>query len=446
MAYWNNAGGPRDFLARLGDGRFLPILATTGAGWVSRFATAAAQFIAIRLLTDRLGINGYGAFAVITGLLAWFMLADFGFGSAIQNHISHARVDGEAWTPVVRRVSEWIGLRLLVVWAAVACIAPLAGPYLLASYAGIPKIDAILAFGVFGILATATGALSIVLKMQFAQHRGYVSHLVTGGSAVAGLALLAITLSLNTHHTLAWAIIAYYSPGTFIPFVLLARSLGKAERNDTIPFSVKRQARVFLIFASLSALVLNVDYIILSRAVPAKQLLVYAIMSKVYALIFILYNSILQAYWPVSAEALRRGDAEAVRSSVRRCVAIGTAIVSVGTLMFIVTAKWISMLLAPAEHPFIPAPLLLLYAGYWLLRVWTDVFGTIIMSAGQVSYLCKIVPMQAAVSVPAAYVGAHLYGVPGLIAGLSLGYVVTVAWMMPRHVYRYLDRLSEVKK
>lgn len=444
MAYWNRASWQERLLARLKEQRFVPILVTTGVGWISRFATAAAQFIAIRLLTDHLGIEGYGAFAVITGLLAWFMLADFGFGSAIQNYISHARVDGEAWLPVVRRIVERVGLGLLALWVIVALLAPVAGPYLLAEFQGVSTFEAMAAFSVFGFLATATGALSIVLKVQFAQHRGYIAHLVTGGSAVIGLIALAITLSIDTRHMFVAAIVAYYTPGVLLPSILLIRFLRKTGRSLSVSSSIMRQSRVFFLFAALSALILNIDYIILARAVPARELLIYAIMSKVYALIFILYNSVLQAYWPISAESLRRGDGCAVRLSIRRCLIVGGAIVLFGTLVFIVTAEWISMLLAPAERPVIPISLLLLYAGYWLLRVWTDVFGTIVMSAGQVGYLCRIVPLQALVSVPAAYIGAQLSGVSGLIIGLSLGYITTVAWMMPRHVYRYLDRLPKV--
>lgn len=441
MTYCNRTGWRGRLLARLDDQRFVPILVTTGVGWISRFATAAAQFVAIRLLTDHLGIDGYGAFAVITGLLAWFMLADFGFGSAIQNYISHARVDGEAWPPVVRRVAERVGLGLLASWIVVALLSPFAGPYLLADFHSVSTSEAVAAFGMFGFLATATGALSVMLKIQFAQHRGYVAHLITGGSAVVGLSLLAIALSVDTGYPFVVAIAAYYAPGVLLPLVLLVRFLRGTGRSASISSAIIQQARVFLLFTTLSALILNVDYIILARAVPARDLLVYAIMSKVYALIFILYNSVLQAYWPVSAESIRRGDADAVRSSIRRCILIGASIVLVGTLAFVVTSQWISMLLAPAERPVIPVLLLLLYAGYWLLRVWTDVFGTIVMSAGEVGYLCRIVPLQALVSVPAAYVGAQWLGISGLIAGLCLGYIATVAWMMPRHVYRCLDRL-----
>ena len=219
----------------------------------------------------------------------------------------------------------------------------------------------------------------------------------------------------------------------------------KVPRDDTpsgMPDGLVRQARVFLFFAALSAMILNVDYIILSRTVTSDELLVYAIISKAYALIFVLYNSILQAYWPVSAEAMRRGDALAVRASIRHCIMIGAMIVLGGTAALIVGIDRIVLLLAPSQHPVVSVSLIVIFASYWLVRVWTDVFGVIIMSSGQVGYLCKIVPIQAAVSVPSAYIGARWFGVAGLIGGLSIGYLAIVAWMMPRHINHHLKTLS----
>lgn len=429
----------------LRNAQIVPLILTTGAGWSTRFATAAAQFVAIRLLTDRLNADGYGAFAVISGLLAWFMLADLGFGSAIQNHISKARVDGEEWHAVVFRVLRRLSVILMGIWVLVAAVAPWAGPYLLAGYPRISTVEATIAFAIFGILLSATGALSIILKVQFAEHRGYIAHLVTGLAAIAGLALLAVVLSLSIDHLLVWSILAYYFPGVFFPIVLLVwmgRSRESSAAHATIPLDLKKQARVFLIFAILSAAILNVDYIILSRTVSPHELLTYAIISKAYALIYVLYNSILQAYWPISAEAMNRGDAAMVRQSIRRCIAAGAAIVVGGTLFLILGIDRIALLLAPSEHPVVPPFLIALFALYWLLRVWTDVFGVIIMSSGQVGYLCRIVPIQALVSVPCAYLGAKFFGVAGLMVGLSVGYVSTVAWMMPRHIILHLKTMS----
>jgi hypothetical protein len=263
-----------------------PLVVTTCAGWASRVVAAVAQFGAIRLLTDSLGIGGYSAFAVITGLLAWFMLADLGFGAAVQNYISHARVDGADWQPVVRRIVGRLSLTLVILWLATAGAAPWAGPYLLADYKGVSTRDAMLGFGAFGILMSATGVLSIMLKIQFAQHRGYLAHIITGVSAAAGLLLLAIVLTLPLAHLLVWAIVAYYLPGVLLPLLLLVRLVRRAApARAATPRFVAQQAGVFLLFAALSALVLNVDYIILARTVTPRELLLYAIVSKVYALI-----------------------------------------------------------------------------------------------------------------------------------------------------------------
>ena len=67
----------------------------TFSGWFYRIVMALAQVISIPIILRCLGVDSYAIFAVITGLVAWFNLADLGFGYSIQNHISILRVEGK---------------------------------------------------------------------------------------------------------------------------------------------------------------------------------------------------------------------------------------------------------------------------------------------------------------------------------------------------------------
>lgn len=423
-----------------------PAKLTVVAGWTGRLVTAAAQFISIRLITQTLGLDTYGAFAVITGFLVWFMLADLGFGAALQNHISQSRADGAGWQAAVRSVAGLLAGTTLVLSVLVLAVSPWAGPYFLSVYGTISSAEATASFAAFGILTLLAGALSIMLKVQFAEHRGYVAHAVTGGGAAAGLLCLALVMACHPQNGLLYAIIAYHFPLVLLSAGLLIRFLtsqkGQARSATRLLPPLWKKARSFLLFAALSAVVLNLDYAILARTVSPAEVVGYAIINKAFLLIFIMYNSVLQAYWPLSAEAMHRGDTLAVKTLIRRCLVAGLAIVSVGTLGFLATSRLVATLLSPHEPPALPTTLILAYGLYWLLRVWTDVFAILIMSAGRVDYLCRIVPIQALVSVPLAYFGALHFGVLGMLGGMVIGYVCTVAWMMPRYLMRHLVNLE----
>jgi O-antigen/teichoic acid export membrane protein len=431
--------------ARLTNPESLRFVMTVGAGWGGRVVTALAQFVAVRILTTMLGIDGYGAYAVLTGLLAWFLLADFGLGASLQNYISQRRVAGETSEPAIRSVTYLLLGSTLVLCVLIAVASKWIGPFLLSGF-DVPYDQAIAGFATFGILAAATGAASIALKICFAEHRGYLAHAITASGALFGLIGLKVVDWIQPDHLFVWALGVMYLPGLLLATGLLFWRLRGVEEQDDAGGHPRANlwppARSFLLFGILSALVLNLDYVVLARVLPPREVATYAILSKLYGLVFFAFSSVLQAYWSVSAEALHRGDAASVKRVARTCLMFGAVIVLSTTFLLLTLLGPITRLLAPKGALVISVGLLPYFAVYSLLRVWSDTFSTIIMSAGKAVVLCMIVPVQAVFSLTLEYLGAHYYGLPGFMLGLSASFVLTVAWALPLYLLRVSKRLN----
>ncbi len=443
------AGGRAGALAtRLLDPRFRALGMTVGAGWAGRLLTAAAQFAAIRILSGMLGIAGYGAYAVITGLAGWFALADLGLGSSLQNLISARRVAGKSADDAIWTTARILGGTTVALAVALSVAGIWAGPFLLSHFPTVGRLDAVLAFATFASLSIGAGAAMITSRIYFAEHRGYLAHAISAGSAIAGVGLLMIIARLDFEHRLVWGLAVYYLPALVLPIGLLARRAlrsppgtpGLARPLDRgLGAELWRHGRMFLLFNALAALVLNVDYVILSQTVSAREVAVYAIYAKIFALVFFVYNSILQAYWPVSAEAIGRGDYRALRTLIPRAMLFGVVIVLAASLGLYLFLDWIGPLLTPHAQLALPAALIAPFALYWLMRVWCDTFGMIIMSAGKPLFLCVTVPVQAACNLALGIAGARYAGLTGLLLGMTASSALTVAWAAPAYV-RHLAR------
>lgn len=440
-------------LRRLLHPRLLSLGLTVGAGWGSRIVGALAQFVAVRILTAMLGVDGFGAWAVITGLLAWFMLADLGLGAALQNYISAQRVAAsteelEARTIVTMRAAIGFLCRMTaLLWLLLAIASPWAGPFLLEGFAKISSIDAAIAFFIFGAIAIAVGASSIALKICFAEHRGYLAHFATAGGAVLGLAGLVLVAHIAPYHRLSWALFANYSPVFCLSAFLLYRrlkysSLVATERRHILR-PLLSQAGHFLLFSSLSALVLNIDFIVLARTVSPGEVATYAVFVKIYGLVFFIFSSVLQAYWPLSAEAFQRGDTSRLRALMTRCIGFGVLTIIGASIALLVLHEHIADVLAPGRNLVLPSNLILYFSVYWVLRVWSDTFSTIVLSAGRAMFLCKIVPIQAILSVGLGAWGANHYALPGFMLGMSASFVLTVMWILPFYVRRLMRQPHE---
>ena len=212
-----------------------PARASVAAGWGGRIVAALAQFGAIRILTQMLGVDGYGAYAVVTGLLAWFLLADLGLGASLQNHISERRIAGESADAAIWSTAAFLTLTTVVLTALLVLAAPWAGPFLLDRFPGVTTGDAQAAFLAFGVLTGATAAANIVLKIFFGQHRGYLAHAVTTAAAICGVLLLAMLERVTIEHKLVWAIVAFYLPGWVFPAIAISHYLLRSRHGIVVP-------------------------------------------------------------------------------------------------------------------------------------------------------------------------------------------------------------------
>lgn len=419
---------------------------SVASGWGGRIAAAVAQFASVRVLTATLGVDGYGAFAVVAGLLAWFALADLGFGYGLQNHISERRVAGESSITAVLGVVRLLTVTTVVICVVAIAVSPWVGPFLLGKIEAVGRQEAVLAFAIFGVLAAITGAGSVALKICFGNHRGYVAYAITTVAAIAGLAGLAIDAALASHHTLSRAVLLFFAPGAVLPLMFLVglvsryRGAEPVERRDerAILGRLWRVSRWFLLFATLGAMVLNLDYVILARTVAPGEIATYSVFSRVYALVLVLFASVLSTYWPVIAESFGRGETDAVFTILRRSVLIGAAIVLAVTLAFWLLLGLIGRLLSPHDPLVLPAHLLPVFFTYAMVRVWTDACTIVVVGEGSVAAQCGIVAVQAVCSVVLGVLGAHFYGVPGFMTGLTVSYLVTAAWMLPLFITRVI--------
>ena len=433
---------PTNALARIRHLLIDPAKATVAAGWIGRIVAALAQFAAIRILTQMLGVDGYGAFAVVTGLLAWFLLADLGLGASLQNHISDQRVAGRAANDAIWSTSVFLAATTALIAVALAIASPWAGPFMLSTF-NVPKDDAQLGFLAFGVIASATATANIVLKIFFAHHRGYLSHAITTGAAVLGVITLAIVAQLDLSHRLVWAIIGFYLPGWILPALAISHYL-LHHRHDLprcrfgIDLTILRKfwssARWFVLFAALGALTLNLDYVILSRTVSPAEVAVYSIFAKIYTLVIALLGSVMSAYWPVSSEMVRRRDTTGLARLIRRALLIGTVVTVLVSGGIFFSLDLLGRLLSPDAPLILPLVFVPAFTVYCLLRVWTDTFSMVIASAGKAWVQCLIVPFQAISSLGLGYWLALQYGSIGVVIGIIASYLLTVAWALPLYV------------
>lgn len=413
-----------------------------GGGWIGRGIQVAGQLVVVRILIDALGTAGYGVFAVLASLNAWMLLGDFCIGISLQNHISERRASGADADDIILTGTILALGAAFVMSTAMLLLGPWLSALLLDSFAFLSPSQRTLAFYAIAFPGIGTALGGVVYRIWFARHRGYLSNLVPAAGTIIGTAAVWILQHVQSHPDVATATVLYYVPLAILPMIGLIVVAARSRRGGWFTPSLVRpimnRALRFWLSGMLAAAVLQVDYIVASRVLGVVDIVTYNVASKLFLLIFFVYTALLLALWPVCSEAIARQDWKKVSVVIRKYIAIGMAFTFVSGLAVAFTRYWIVRLLAPGLDAPIPLIVVGLLTAYTVVRVWTDMYGTVLQSMNDLKILWITAVFQAILSGTLQTLGARWFGLPGMIAGLIGCYVLTAAWMLPLRTFFHM--------
>lgn len=167
------------------------------------------------------------------------------------------------------------------------------------------------------------------------------------------------------------------------------------------------------------------------QVLPVHDIVIYNVATKIFLLIFFVYNALLLALWPVCSEAIARHDWHQVTGIVRKYIAFGFAFTLVAGLGIAVVNAWIVHILAPGLGTSIPLLVIGLLTFYTMIRVWTDTFAMVLQSMNDLLLMWLVAPIQSLLSISLQILGARWFGLPGVIGGLIGCFLLTAVWMLP---------------
>lgn len=420
-------------------------LLVAGSAWVSRGVMALTQLVAIRVLMGALGVEKYAMFALLMGLLQWYMLSDLGLGLSTQNRISECRAKKLPYDGFV------VAAGVIAIAMLVPSILALyfASPYLaerfLTAFPNVSSAEKARDFFLAGALFIGAGVGNISYKIWYAEQRGYFTHLLHAAASILGLIGL-ILLGHDGKGYSTWsAILIFNAPAALFPLAGLALQVARKARgfrmlNRTLLRETLIRAMKFWVTIILATAVLQVDYLVISQILSPHQIVVYVLATKIFGFVSFFFNSVLWALWPNFAESASRGEWDSVRRSRTQCLKLGVVLVGGSTIMLVFTMPYISDAMAPGQGIMIPVHLTLLLGAYHLTRVWSEVYAVILQSMNVLWPLWLFIPIQTVLSVGLQYSLGPIYGVQGIVLGLIAALVLTEIWGLPLMTKRHFER------
>jgi Na+-driven multidrug efflux pump len=144
-----------------------------------------------------------------------------------------------------------------------------------------------------------------------------------------------------------------------------------------------------------------------------------------------LYAGLLAAtsvYW---SERIAQSDWSTVLKGWQQYIVGGVVVVVLITLVGMFAAQPALDWMLPQSHVAIEHSMILLFGLYMVIRVWTDASTVALQAANETGVLIRWIPVQAVISIAAQILLARHFAANGILLGLILSFLATVAWALP---------------
>lgn len=421
------------------------------SGWIARIIQVILQIYIIRLLTSILNVDEYAAYTLLMALFGWIVLSDFGLTISLQNFISEMRakkVSYEAFIGNAIYLLIIIGLLLLLLFFPLSVF--LAPGYLVKFNFAIN--DKIIVFYMAISIMLITVLSSIIYKVYFAIHKGYISNMMPALATTVSFILIYFlgekVIYTQNANSLFIAVLLSLIPQAVLPLLLMIRYIIKnhirVKLDSRITRMMIKRGSHFWVFAIFGTLTLQVDYLIASQFLSSSSIILYHILSKLFALVFFIYNSILMALWPVISEHLHKNEWESVFQYIKFYIPLGFLFIVVSGGILVYIHPFLIKFLIKNTELHANFTIMILFTFYMMIRVWTDTFALILQSVNILKPFWKIVPIQAFLSIFLQIYLAKIYSIEGLLLGIIGSFLLTVSWYLPYKVKQQY-KLKEFK-
>jgi len=425
-------------------------LKVTVISWLSRGVFVIASLYNVKQATTLLNVSGFAVYAILTNIVTWLLLSDFGIGFSIQNFISEARARNKN-----SNYYAFTGLIVTFIFAIILVFvayffSDFFAEFLFAKvYANNLNNSHMQINSMFFstcVLGIITGCGMVSHKIFYSWQKGYLPNILSTVGVLSTLIALALFKSYNVNN-IRFIILAFFVPNFLVTIIPAIYIFIKSLINILPHFNVLRfkltglkiigRGLGFFVFTTTSAITLQVDYLVMSQTVSANEISIYNILFKIYSAFFLVYTTLLLALWPSIAEWYTQKKAENIYSYCKKYIIVGIVFMLGVSSLFLFNKTLVLNLISNINFD-ISNITIGLFTLYFCLRVWTDTFAIVLQSTSNVKSLWVFTPVQAIVSFLLQIILSKMYGINGILIALIMSFLLTVAWGLPYQVRKVL--------
>lgn len=419
-------------------------MASVGAQAVATLATV----VSVPLALSYLGAERYGLWMSVTSLVAVIAAADLGVGNGLLNAIAeaHGRDDRELAGRYVSSAFFLLTLVALLLAAATLAVQPLLSwPTLLNANSSLtaneaqPTALAVLACS-FALIP-----LGIAARIHLGYQEGFINSMWQTVGSILGM--LGLFLAVLLRWSLPWLVLAFslgpvISAGLNLVVLLRDRSWLRPRWQAVRRAAANRFLRTGVQFAILQgvfAIAFLSDNVVIARIFGPNAVAQYAVHAQLFGFAPLLAGLALGPFWPAYGESIARGDIEWVRKALFRSVIATTILVGGASLVLLSVGDplmhlWVGSRIEPSF------PLMLGLGAWAVVSSVGNAVAMFLNGTGALRLQVGLACLMCPAALVGKFIGAETMGLPGIIIGTLIAYLVftaaPLALFLPRIVHQ----------
>ncbi len=344
-------------------------------GMLAKCTNVATGLITVPLTLPYLGLEQFGIWMALTGLIAFLAFSDFGLSIGLQSKLTQCHGNDDRTSPISYISTTLIlviFIALLISFCAILTL-PLMDFSKFIHLSDPANNDVLQQTALFVVVIFAMSMPAALIQRIF---DAYQLGAVVNGALALGrlLGLLSVYLSVSFQLSLSYMVAFYMS----LPFLMVyLASLWLFYKHDWMrphfsKFSKEKAFEVFSIgkfalSAQFGAIIMSSGpLLVLTNIYGAIAIVPYSVAQRVLGIISMVLFTFLTPLWPAYGEALARKDYRWIKKVFRKSVLISLSIFMPSALLLVVFGQNIIYLWAQNIEA-VPSLPLLIACTFWAL-------------------------------------------------------------------------------
>ncbi|MBO4163439.1 lipopolysaccharide biosynthesis protein [Micromonospora antibiotica] len=431
-----------------GPGRDRAVTVGIATAMVAKGIGLAAPLVITPACFRYLGDQRYGLWMAITALtgMAWF--ADLGLGNGLLTRLGQLADDPRQQAREISGAFATLGVVAVLLLAALAVVTPVV-PWVDLFAVRDPAVAAqtttmvLICFGAFAVNIP----LSVIQRIQYARGQMVQSNAWQSAGALAALAVVLVAIAADWGPlvvvggaVLAVPVTNLLNTVTYFWSADPAGRPGPRLVHRATVVGLLRLGLQFFALTTMSSIALNVDNPLVANVLGLTVAAHYAVVGKLFGVLWIFVGLVGMTVWPVNGAALARGEVAWVRRNTRRMMVLyGVIVGAVGLLLVGYGHRLIELWVGQVDRSTIRLPVLVGLAGWSLLVAVTS---PLILVQNSIGLLRPQFVGWASFLVLATGLkvwGLRQFGLAGLPAAACAAYLLT---MVPAALVGYRRALT----